>query len=386
MHAVEKEKQTVMTSWHWLIAAAALLIILGAMKAVSHIITPFLMAAFMAIICAPPLAWMHRKRVPGPLAVLILFSVVGFSFFLLFLSLKGAAESMATQAPLYQERLASWVLHARELLMARGMPEELFPQSLPLPTMATISGAAGGIASGLGAFTASSFLVLLIFMFLLMEERTLMVKLAVAFPGRRRARVRSRRFLRSVYRYLLIKSASSVATGLIVGISLALIGIDFALLWGILAALLNFIPNIGSIIAAIPALLIALLGHGITEVVLVLLLYVSVNVGIGSVLEPRFMGRTLGLSPLVVLVSLLVWGWVFGPVGMLLSIPLTMVAKLALEANPQTRWMGILMSDRVRPLQEHHVASVPTAPPVPEPQVPKKEPAENVPGSDSLRV
>ncbi|MBW6477570.1 MAG: AI-2E family transporter, partial [Chromatiales bacterium] len=119
---------------------------------------------------------------------------------------------------------------------------------------------------------------------------------------------------------------------------------------------------IGSIIAAIPALLMALLGHGVSEVVLVLLLYVSVNVGIGSVLEPRFMGRTLGLSPLVVLVSLLVWGWVFGPVGMLLSIPLTMVAKLALEANPQTRWMGILMSDSVRHIQAETVVSAVSPP------------------------
>lgn len=139
-----------------------------------------------------------------------------------------------------------------------------------------------------------------------------------------------------------------MATGLLVGIGLSLIGVDFAILWGILAGLLNFIPTIGSIIAAAPAVLIALLGMGMTEAVLVLILYVVVNVGIGSILEPKFMGRTLGLSPLVVLVSLLVWGWVFGPVGMLLSIPLTMIAKLALESKPDTRWIGILMSDRPR--------------------------------------
>jgi predicted PurR-regulated permease PerM len=342
------KNQTILTTWHWLIGAAALLIILGSLKAVSHIITPFLLAAFLAVICAPPLAWMHQKRVPGPLAVLILFARVGLSFFLLFLAFKGAAESMASQAPFYQERLLGWLLHARELLLARGVPEDLFPESLPLPTTATISGAAGGIAGGLGQFTASTFLVLLIFMFLLMEERTLSEKLSAAFPGRRRGRVRMRRFLRSVYRYLLIKSAASAATGLLVGIGLALIGVDFPLLWGVLAGLLNFIPNIGSIIAAVPAVLMAVLGLGVTEVFLVVMLYVVVNVGIGSVLEPRFMGRTLGLSPLVVLVSLLVWGWVFGPVGMLLSIPLTMVAKLALEAKPETRWAGILMSDRVR--------------------------------------
>ena len=342
------DTQTILTTWHWLLGAAALMIILASLHAVSHIITPFLLAAFLAVICAPPLSWMHQKRVPGLLAVLILFSLVGLSFFLLFLAFKGAAESMASQAPFYQERLLGWIVHAREMLLARGVPEDLFPESLPLPTAKTISGAAGGIAGGLGQFTASTFLVLLIFMFLLMEERTLSEKLTAAFPGRRRARVRARRFLRSVYRYLLIKSAASAATGLLVGIGLALIGVDFPLLWGVLAGLLNFIPNIGSIIAAIPAVLMAVLGLGIAEVMLVIVLYVVVNVGIGSVLEPRFMGRTLGLSPLVVLVSLLVWGWVFGPVGMLLSIPLTMVAKLALEANPQTRWAGILMSDRVR--------------------------------------
>ena len=345
--------QTILTTWHWLIGAAALMVILGSLKVVSHLVTPFLLAAFLAIICAPPLAWLQARRVPGPLAVLLLFSLVGFSFFLLFLALKGAAESMAAQAPLYQDRLAGWLMQSREALTLRGAPPDLLPETLALPDTATLTGIARGLAGGLGAFTAYTFLVLLIFMFLLMEERTLMAKLASAFPGRRRGRVRMRRFLRSVYRYLLIKSAASAATGLLVGIGLALIGVEFAMLWGILAGLLNFIPNIGSIIAAVPALLVALLGHGFTELLLVVILYVTINVGIGSVLEPRFMGRTLGLSPLVVLVSLLAWGWVFGPVGMLLSIPLTMVAKLALEANPQTRWIGILMSDRAR--QGHHL-------------------------------
>ena len=80
----------------------------------------------------------------------------------------------------------------------------------------------------------------------------------------------------------------------------------------------------------------------------VIALYAVTNVVIGSVLEPRFLGQSLGLSPLVVLISLLVWGWVFGPIGMLLSVPLTMIAKLALESGPETRWLGILLSDRVK--------------------------------------
>ncbi len=336
------------TGWQTLVGAAALVVVLAGLKAISHILTPILLAAFLAIISAPPLAWMQRRRLPGPVAVLILFSVVGFSFFLLFLALQGAAESLATQAPRYQARFAGWVTELQDFAAQRGIPPELLPDTMPFPATGTITGAARAIAGGIGQFTASTLLVLLAFMFLLLEERTLSDKLNAAFPNRRRGRVRARRFLRSVYQYLLIKTAASALTGLVVGIGLALLGVDFAILWGILAGLLNFIPTIGSIIAAVPAVLIALLGLGVPAGISVLGLYVLANTLIGNVLEPRFMGRSLGLSPLVVLISLMIWGYVFGPVGMLLSIPLTMIAKLALDASPQTRWAGILMSDSVK--------------------------------------
>lgn len=332
----------------WLLSAAAIVIVLAGLRAASDIITPFLLAAFLAIICAPPLSSMQKKGVPGALAVLVLFTGVGLAFFLLFIALKGAVESMATQAPLYNARLSALLNSLREALEARGLPGDVIPATLPIPNFGSLSGAAGAIASGVGSFTASALLVLLAFMFLLMEERHLPDKLQLAFPGRRRGRVRLRRFLRSVYQYLLIKTLASSMTGLLVGIGLSLIGVDFAILWGIVAGLLNFVPTIGSIIAAIPPLLIALLSLELPQVLLVLLLMVSVNVTIGNILEPRFTGTSLGLSPLVVMVSLLVWGWVFGPVGMLLSVPLTMVAKLALESNRDTRWLGVLMSDRVK--------------------------------------
>ncbi|MEY6432591.1 AI-2E family transporter [Thioalkalicoccus limnaeus] len=336
------------TLFHWLFAAAALVIVLGGLKAISHIVTPFLLAGFLAIICAPPLGWMQRRGVPGPLSVLLLFSVVGLTFFLLFLALKGAAESLASQAPVYQARLSGWFVELEAWAKTRGLPEEMLPTELPWPATATITWLAREIATGLGQFTASTLLVLLAFMFLLLEERTLSDKLSAAFPNRRRARVRARRFLRSVLRYLLIKTAASVATGLLVGIGLAAIGVDFAVLWGIVAGLLNFIPTIGSIIATVPAFAIALLGLGLTEAALVLALFVVVNQAIGSIIEPRLMGRSLGLSPVVVLVSLLLWGYVFGPVGMLLSIPLTMIAKIALDSSPETRWAGILLSDTAK--------------------------------------
>jgi len=336
-------------SWLWLFGLAAVVIIIGGLKAISQIITPFLLASFLAIICLPPLSWMQRKGIPSLLSFLILFSTVGFSFFLLFLAIKGTAESLVVKAPEYQDRLTEQLNMLRVLATEYDLPAEFIPDTIPLPNVSTITGLARNLAGALGQFTAYTFFVLLVFMFLLLEERSMVDRMEAAFPGQKKARVRARRFFRSVNRYLAIKTTASVATGLIIGIGLSIIGVDFAILWAVLAGLLNFIPTIGSIIAAIPAMLIAFLGLGFGEGMATLGLYVVVNTLIGSIIEPRFMGQTLGLSPVVVLISLMVWGWVFGPVGMLLSILLTMILKLALESSPQTRWLGIMLSDGVKP-------------------------------------
>lgn len=334
--------------WLWLFGLAALVIIITWLKAISSIITPFLLAAFLTIICIPPLTWMQRKGIPGWVAFILLFSSVGFSFFLLFLAIKGTSESLVLKAPLYQDRLAQQLLMFKALAIEKGIPAEFIPETLPLPTVSTLTGLARNVAGAIGQFTAYVFFVLLVFMFLLLEERSIISKFEAAFPNNKRIRVRARSFLRSINRYLAIKTTASFFTGLITGVGMAFIGVDFFILWGVLTGLLNFIPTIGSIVAAIPPVLIAFLGLGLPEGLATLALYVVVNAVIGSFIEPRFMGQTLGLSPVIVLVSLVLWGWVFGPVGMLLSILLTMIVKLALESSPQTRWLGILLSDGVK--------------------------------------
>lgn len=335
-------------SWLWLFGMAAVVIIIGGLKAISSIITPFLLASFLTIICIPPLTWMQRKGIPGWVSFVLLFSTVGFSFFLLFLAIKGTSESLVLKAPLYQERLTAQLWQLRALATEYGVPQEFIPTAIPLPNVSTLTGLARNVAGALGQFTAYTFFVLLVFMFLLLEERSIISKLEAAFPNKKRARVRTRSFLRSVNRYLAIKTTSSFVTGLCAGTGLWLIGVDFPILWGVLTGVLNFIPTIGSIVAAIPPVLIAFLGLGVPEGLATLTLYVVVNTLIGSIIEPRFMGQTLGLSPVIVLLSLLLWGWVFGPVGMLLSILLTMIVKLALESNPHTRWLGIMLSDGAR--------------------------------------
>ncbi|MBS7325626.1 MAG: AI-2E family transporter [Thiopseudomonas sp.] len=339
---------TLSRSWLWLFGMAAVVIIIGGLKAVSPVITPFLLAAFLTIICIPPLTWMQRKGVPSWASFVLLFSTVGFSFFLLFLAIKGTSESLVLKAPLYQERLTSQLWQLRMLATEYGVPPEFIPATIPLPNVSTLTGLARNLAGAVGQFTAYTFFVLLVFMFLLLEERSIVNKVEAAFPNKKRGRVRARSFLRSVNRYLAIKTTSSFFTGLFTGLGLWAIGVDFPILWAVLTGVLNFIPTIGSIVAAIAPVLIAFLGLGIPEGLATLALYVVVNTAIGSIIEPRFMGQTLGLSPVVVLLSLMLWGWVLGPVGMLLSILLTMIVKLALESSPDTRWLGVLLSDGVR--------------------------------------
>ena len=121
------------------------------------------------------------------------------------------------------------------------------------------------------------------------------------------------------------------------------LGVDFPLLWAMLAFLLNYIPTIGSIIAAVPAVLIALVQLGPGEASATAIGFVGINMVFGNIIEPRLMGYGVGVSPLVVFIGLFFWGWVFGPIGMLLSVPLTMTLKLALESDKRTRWIAILI-------------------------------------------
>jgi AI-2 transport protein TqsA len=147
----------------------------------------------------------------------------------------------------------------------------------------------------------------------------------------------------NVNRYMGLKALISLATGVSIWILLALIGVDFPGTWGLLAFFLNFIPAIGSIIAAVPAVLWALVQLGLSSASLTALAYLVVNIIIGNFLDPRIIGKKLGLSPLVVIISLIFWGWVLGPIGMLLSVPLTMIAKIALATSEETRWLAVML-------------------------------------------
>jgi len=201
----------------------------------------------------------------------------------------------------------------------------------------------GKIFAGLGGVLANAFLIIFTVIFILLEASTFRGKAQRAFGNGTSAVEAFARFSQSVQQYLKIKTLVSMGTGTAAGLLCWFLGVDYAVLWALMAFLLNYIPNIGSIIAAVPAALIALVQLGPGAMLVLAAGYVVINTIFGNVVEPRLMGRSLGLSTLVVFVSLVFWGWVLGPVGMLLSVPLTMVVKIALEETERYRWLAILL-------------------------------------------
>ena len=199
------------------------------------------------------------------------------------------------------------------------------------------------ILNNLKDVLTNTFLIIFTMIFMLLEVSTVSTKVRAAFGRSAESLAGPRVFLANLGRYLGIKTLISVVTGICAGFLTWSLGLDFPLLWGMLAFLLNYVPTIGSIIAAVPAVLLALVQLGPGAAGATALGFAAINVVFGNILEPRVMGYGVGLSPLIVFIGLVFWGFIFGPVGMLLSVPLTMTLKLGLESDERTRWVAILI-------------------------------------------
>jgi AI-2 transport protein TqsA len=325
-----------------LLIAAALVIVIAGLKAAQAILIPVLIAAFLSILSAPFVLWLRRRRIPTIVAVLIVIIVMLAVLSGLGAIVGGSVNDFIASIPQYQESISALRQNVSQWLQTT--PFHGITGKLPsLVNLGALMGLLGTGLKGLIAALSNTLLVVLTMVFMLLEAATLPDKMMVAFGGDRGDISRFAQVTAQVQQYLLIKTATSLATGVLIAVWLAVLGLDFALVWGLLAFLLNYIPNLGSIIAAVPAILLAVVQLGPSRTFAVLIGYVVVNMAIGNVVEPNLMGRRLGLSTLVVFLSLVFWGWVWGPVGMLLSVPLTMVVKILLENSDEWRWVAVLL-------------------------------------------
>ena len=334
-----------------MLAAACFVVIIAGMRAAAGIMVPFLVAIFIAIICTPPLFWMQNKGVPKLAAIsLIVLVLISIGYWLVVFVGASVADFTASLT-MYQRQIIEESATVIQWLRGRGIviSEEMIHEYLD-PTVAMQL--AARVLTAISAVLTNAFLIFITVLFILLEASGMPVKYRAAFKSPEKSLEGIRRFTKSVNHYLALKTVFSLATGILISIWLAILGVEYALLWGLTAFLLNFVPNIGSIIAAIPAITVALIQLGFWPAATAGAGYLFVNLLIGNFLEPRFMGSGLGLSTLVVFLSLVFWGWVLGPVGMLLSVPLTMIFKIAMESQEETRWVAVMLGSEADVLQK----------------------------------
>lgn len=336
------------------VIAASIVVVLFGLHQAQEVVSLMLISIFIALVATPPVLWLERKRIPSGIAVvLVVLAMIGI--FVLVGTIVGASLSSFSDAmPFYQQRLRQELLALRPFLAGYHITVTdamLLDYLDPGPVLGLVMGA----LSAVGSAFSTVLMVLLTVVFILLEASSFPVKLRSVMGDPERAFPRFAALIHDVKRYVVIKTVINLAAGTLIAFWMVVLGVDFPVLWGFLTFILLFIPNIGSVIAAVPAVLLALTQHGGGTAALTALGYFAVGTLLGNILEPRIMGQRLGLSTLVVFLSLIFWGTLLGPAGVVLCIPLTMTMKVLFEYEPKTEWIGLLLGPAILPsVQKTH--------------------------------
>ena len=325
-----------------IIKLAALIIILAGAMYAKTIIAPFLLALFISIICIQPITWLEKKRIPRWIAIIVI--ILGLvSLFFGFSSLIGGTLSFfLSNVSKYETTVTTISKSVIQFLNEKGLkiPEDQISSLIqPAKILEFTSDAVKQLFTLLG----NTFLIFLIILFILMEFGSFSDKAKAITNGPDKSIAYFSTILQDIRHYLGIKTLVCLSIGILIYIAMLIIGVDYPLLWALIAGLMNYIPNIGSIIATIPAFLFALVQLGLGGALWTLGAFMVIHNVLGNFIEPKIMGKGLGLSTLVVLLSLLFWGFILGLVGMFLAVPFTLTMKIILEQNDKTRWLAILL-------------------------------------------
>ncbi|MBL9151675.1 MAG: AI-2E family transporter [Verrucomicrobiales bacterium] len=358
-----------------LLTLACIVIVIAGLRLGAELFVPVVLGLFLAILSLPMLNWLIRLRLPRPLAI---FFTVGFDLAflsgLVFLATSVIPEFQARRAD-YAKALQERAANATATIDAQlekfsgfvdkfgvdpnGEPEDTVPGN-KVPTLSqwfNENWDSGIIIEWIGqtelvgrvtSLASKAVFALIIMIFLLSESHRFSQKLREVIRVRGPDLRRFQNSSRDIQKYLGIKTAISAVTGLLAWLSCTVIGVDFPILWGLVAFLFNFVPAIGSIVAAFPPVILALILQGFWPAVAVMICYLAINMALGNFVEPVLMGERFGIATVVVILSVVFWGFVWGPVGMFLAVPLTMMVKVMLDNSPDLRWISVLIS-KARP-------------------------------------
>jgi len=324
--------------------AIVLLFVAGfVLKLARPVLIPFILAVFLSYIIDPALTFLTRCRCPRPGAVVAVLALMAVFLYLVGVLVYSSGKAFVVELPKYQDRLAD---------VTRILERGLGPFKIDVPAALKsldINMVGSAVLKAIGPFfeiLGKLFLIFLFLVFIVARRGRTDAKIPEALGDGNAGRVRGilERINSQVRKYLVIKTGISLANGLMVYAVLKIFGVDFAALFGLLAFFLNFIPSIGSLMAAVLRVGFAFFQFGTFWTPFwVLVITVGLDTILGDMVEPRVMGKGLGLSPLLVFFSLLFWGWLWGIPGMILSVPLTAVIKIVCQNVPALRPVAVLM-------------------------------------------
>lgn len=316
------------------------------------IFKPLFIALFFSFVFERPINLMRRIKIPKIIAIVIVLIITFVLLYLIGLLVYSNIDAFVAEFPKYQTKFNEFYLSILGMLK---IPQEdayryyseidwsELLQKLSIPKL--LSSSVGSFIN----FLANLFLILLFTVYILLGREHLMTNIGEAFPARRSQKIYDvvENINRGMQKYLIAKTLISLGTGLSAAIVLLIFGVDFAWIWGLLTFLLNFIPNIGSVIATFPPILVAMFQFGgIFPALWVGLLLISIQMTWGNIIEPAFMGKSLNLSPLVVIISLIFWGFIWGPIGMILAVPIASAIQIVCANIETLKPISILMEEK----------------------------------------
>lgn len=326
---------------------ASFIVIIAGIKMASQIVVILFLAIFISSIFSTLLNVFQKRRIPKIFSYFIILLIISTLSLMLIYVINISLKDFITNFPSYEEKFKTSVLNILHYAQNAGFEIDK-AKIMETLNFGSFFGFTTNIIGSIGSFLSKFLLVVIGVAFILAESKSFQTKLKVIFRNNSKKLEHFNLFSFNIQKYFLVKSFTSFLTGFIITIVLIFFGVDYPILWGVIAILFNFIPVVGSIIASIPAILLTFMNLDLNTTIWVIVLYVVINISISNILEPKLMGRELGLSPLVIFFSLIFWGYILGIVGMFLAVPITMTLKIAFDSNTGTHWLGILMSDLSR--------------------------------------
>ncbi|MEV0378795.1 AI-2E family transporter [Nonomuraea sp. NPDC050643] len=331
-----------------LVGVAAAVVVLFGIREVASIAGPVVLALVLVIAVSPVRGWLDGRGAPVWLQVAVPFLIVVLVLLGMVGILTISATELASLLPTYTVQFQQLLVEAQQWATAQGLSDEMLSKGLQAFDPGRILGLVQSLLGSLIGVLSALFLIVVLVLAMCLDAPITARILTTGEGGRPGLVTALATFAHKTRRYLIVSTVFGLINAVLDMIALSLLDVPLPLLWGVLALIANYIPNIGFVIALLPPAMLALLDGGVQTMLLVVAAYIVINVVTQSFILPKFLGDAVGLSTTMTFISLIVWTFVLGALGAILAIPLSLLTRaLLIDSDPDATWVQALVSGRM---------------------------------------